>query len=94
MNKKEFRENMAAVNAIVSDTMLEQYIKYASLLKTWNEKMNLSAITEEEEVFTLHFYDSVLGFAKIPNREDIKTFADVVQELDFHLFLSRSYFLI
>lgn len=77
MNKIEFKEKMAAANAAITDTMLEQYTRYAALLKEWNEKMNLSAIIEEEEVFALHFYDSVLGFAKISNKEEIKNFADV-----------------
>ena len=38
-----------------------QFEKYCSLLVEWNEKINLTAITEKEEVFTKHFVDSLIG---------------------------------
>ncbi len=38
-----------------------QFEKYCSLLVEWNEKMNLTAITEHDEVFTKHFVDSLIG---------------------------------
>lgn len=36
--------------------------KYKNLLKEWNEKMNLTAITEDEEIFKKHFIDSIKVF--------------------------------
>lgn len=39
---------------------LEQLDIYARLLVEWNEKMNLTAITEPEEIETKHFLDSLL----------------------------------
>ena len=33
--------------------------RYFELLVEWNEKMNLTAITEKEEVYLKHFFDSV-----------------------------------
>ncbi len=39
--------------------MLEQFKKYFSLLVEWNEKINLTAITEENEVYFKHFADCV-----------------------------------
>ena len=38
-----------------------QFEKYCSLLVEWNEKINLTAITEKDEVFTKHFVDSLIG---------------------------------
>lgn len=38
---------------------------YANLLVSWNEKMNLTAITEPEEVVFKHFYDCILFFKNI-----------------------------
>ena len=32
---------------------------YMMLLKEWNEKINLTAITEEEEIDKKHFIDSL-----------------------------------
>lgn len=40
----------------------EQFEQYKNLLKVWNEKMNLTAITEDEEIFTKHFVDSIKVF--------------------------------
>ena len=44
----------------LSDEVIESYKKYASLLKEWNEKMNLTAITDEPEIVEKHFYDCLL----------------------------------
>ena len=44
----------------LSDEVIESYKKYAALLKEWNEKINLTSITEESEVIEKHFYDSLL----------------------------------
>ncbi len=40
----------------------ERLNKYGNLLLEWNEKMNLTAITEPEEVLYKHFYDCLLIF--------------------------------
>ena len=45
-------------NNIDSDTA-EAFYKYYELLVDWNEKINLTAITEEDEVATKHFLDSL-----------------------------------
>ncbi len=37
----------------------EDFVKYYELLTLWNEKMNLTAITEEDEVAVKHFLDSL-----------------------------------
>ena len=44
----------------LTDEQLRQYRAYATLLAEWNQKMNLTAITEEGEVVEKHFYDSLL----------------------------------
>ena len=49
----------------LSDEVIESYKKYAALLKEWNEKINLTSITEESEVIEKHFYDSVLPLQKM-----------------------------
>lgn len=38
----------------------EQFGKYFNLLIDWNEKINLTAITEEQDVITKHFLDSLM----------------------------------
>jgi 16S rRNA (guanine527-N7)-methyltransferase len=43
----------------LNDTQVEQFIKYKDLLKEWNEKINLTAITEDEGIIKKHFIDSI-----------------------------------
>ena len=44
----------------ISKFQAEQFVKYFELLTEWNRKMNLTAITEFEEVVEKHFIDSCL----------------------------------
>lgn len=39
---------------------IESFQRYASLLQEWNERMNLTAITEEKEIIEKHFLDCIL----------------------------------
>ena len=43
----------------LSETQKEQFQTYYQLLVEWNEKMNLTSITEEHDVYLKHFYDSI-----------------------------------
>lgn len=49
-----------------SEEQAGKFIKYYELLIEWNEKMNLTAITEEREVAEKHFADSLLPMELIP----------------------------
>ena len=40
--------------------MVERFEKYADLLMEWNEKFNLTAITDREDIYIKHFFDSLL----------------------------------
>ncbi len=46
----------------LTDTAVKQLNIYGNLLIEWNEKMNLTAITEPEAVLYKHFYDCLLAF--------------------------------
>lgn len=43
----------------LSDKQLEQFERYYEILVEWNEFMNLTAITQREDVYTKHFMDSL-----------------------------------
>lgn len=43
----------------ITEKQLSQFETYASLLKEWNEKMNLTAITDDEGIAVKHFIDSI-----------------------------------
>ncbi len=49
-----------------SKEQLEQFQTFYQLLIEWNEKMNLTAITEKEEVIVKHFFDSITPSIFIP----------------------------
>lgn len=54
----------------------EQFNKFYDILIDWNKVMNLTAITEYEEVLKKHFLDS-LSITKVINLEEIQSFIDV-----------------
>ena len=55
-----FQKALKERNIDLTDRMCEQLDLYARYLKEYNEKVNLTAITEYEEVLDKHFYDSLL----------------------------------
>ena len=63
MEKKIFEEEMSKKSKILgvrfSVEQIEQFYKYMNLLIEWNEKMNLTAITEPKEIILKHFIDSL-----------------------------------
>lgn len=59
MNTEQFIEMLAAKGIALSPRQINQYETYYSTLVEWNEKMNLTAITDKEDVYLKHFYDSI-----------------------------------
>lgn len=51
------RDCCAEMGISLTDAQLEQFMTYLSLLLEWNEKMNLTAITEKRDVILKHFAD-------------------------------------
>lgn len=59
MNPEAFRKALENDGFPIDSKKMEQYHKYFILLQEWNEKINLTAIVEEDEVYLKHFYDSI-----------------------------------
>ena len=59
MNIEQFIDMLSAKGISLSPQQLQQYETYYSTLVEWNEKMNLTAITDKPEVYLKHFYDSI-----------------------------------
>ena len=59
MKPEEFYTHLADFGFPLTDRQKEQYERYFELLVERNEKINLTAITEKDEVYTKHFYDSI-----------------------------------
>lgn len=84
------------VKNMIDDSNFESFEIYFKELVEYNEKVNLTAITEKEEVFIKHFYDSCLAKDIIPQNAkvvDIGTGAGfpgvplkiVRKDIDLHL---------
>jgi 16S rRNA (guanine527-N7)-methyltransferase len=56
---EQFAANLREKGITLSSEQLDQFEKYFETLVEWNEKMNLTAITEKAEVYLKHFYDSI-----------------------------------
>ncbi|WP_085506627.1 16S rRNA (guanine(527)-N(7))-methyltransferase RsmG [Thalassobacillus devorans] len=59
MDKHTFLSKLKEQGIELSERQQEQFRKYFEILVEWNEKMNLTAITDEEGVYLKHFYDSI-----------------------------------
>ena len=64
MTLQDFLSELKKRKIELDDRMVDQLNDYAVYLKEYNEKVNLTAITEYEEVLDKHFYDSILAADK------------------------------
>lgn len=63
-----FEQALAAFEIELDDVAVERFCEYYRLLVEWNEKMNLTALTEPYDVAVKHFIDSLtlLQYVNIP----------------------------
>ena len=73
---KIFETKLAQLDITLTDEMKEQFDKYYELLVEWNKVMNLTGITEYEEVNEKHFVDS-LSLVKTLNPNKVESMIDV-----------------
>ena len=59
-----------------SEKEFEKFVIYKDLLKEWNEKINLTAITDDEGIFKKHFIDCLKIF-RFPEFKNLKKVIDV-----------------
>lgn len=57
--QQQFIELLKKENITLSTQQLDQFDQYYKTLVEWNEKMNLTGITERGQVYLKHFYDSL-----------------------------------
>lgn len=65
-NRTILYEGSKELGIILDENQITQLLRYKDILLEWNNKMNLTAITEEEEVIIKHFLDS-LSCVKLPH---------------------------
>ena len=76
MNLNEFYEELQKLNIILSAYQLDKLEKFYALLVEWNQKINLTRITDKEEVYLKHFYDS-LTIVKVVDLNKVNTLCDI-----------------
>ena len=59
MTPQEFYQLLAQQGIELTDRQKDQFERYFELLVEWNEKNNLTAITEKNVIYLKHFYDSI-----------------------------------
>ena len=66
MNPEEFRQALAKHQIELDHHQMDQFAQYYQDLVTTNKMVNLTRITEENEVYLKHFYDSITGALALP----------------------------
>lgn len=59
MNLNKFLEELEKINIYPTNQQLKQLEKYYELIVEYNKVMNLTGITDKEQVYLKHFYDSL-----------------------------------
>ena len=72
INKEFLKERACEIGINLSDTELSRFDKYAELLVSWNEKINLTAITDPEGIVEKHFIDCLAFIKYNPLKGDEK----------------------
>ena len=67
----KFREKLEKINIQIDDIKIQQFYEYMNLLIEWNKKINLTAITEPEDIILKHFIDSLTISKYVNGKEKI-----------------------
>lgn len=57
---KTLEDGFKQLNISYNNDIENKFIKYRDLLKEWNQKINITAIEDDEEIYIKHFLDSIL----------------------------------
>jgi 16S rRNA (guanine(527)-N(7))-methyltransferase RsmG len=73
INKQLFKNEVQQLNIALDDTAVENFDTYATELVEWNKKMNLTAITEPDDIVIKHFVDCLmlLKYVDIPQNSTL-----------------------
>ena len=65
-----FRKDLEELHIHLTEEQEERFLSFYELLVEWNEVMNLTAITEFDEVIKKHFVDSLSFVKAVPELEE------------------------
>ena len=70
-NKEKLIKDAEKIGVLLNEFHVKQFEKFQNLLLEWNEKINLTAITEEEDIITKHFIDSLYCLKYINSNDSL-----------------------
>lgn len=73
---KQLTEALTDMGLSYDEETIRKFRKYMELILEWNEKVNLTAITDEEEFVKKHYVDSV-AICAFPQMKEAKSVIDV-----------------
>ena len=76
MNELEFYKELEKININLNDIQKEQLNIYYEYLVEYNSHTNVTSITNKEDVYLKHFYDSIT-LSKSTNFNEINTMLDI-----------------
>lgn len=72
MDKIIFEKGIKDLQININNEKIEKFETFSSLLIEWNEKMNLTAVTDPAEISVKHFLDSIAPLKVIDFKKDSK----------------------
>ncbi len=76
IDKQRLSDKAAAMGISISGSLADQLARYAELLVSYNEKVNLTALTAPQDIEEKHFLDC-LAFAALPEVKEGHSLVDV-----------------
>ncbi len=76
MTESRFYEELGILGIDITETQKQQFRLYFELLVEWNQKVNLTAITDQEQVYLKHFYDSAT-LVKMVSFDEVGSLCDI-----------------
>ena len=81
-NTAQFEKDLNALGITLSEKQVQQFMRYYELLVEWNSFMNLTGITEFEEVMKKHFIDSVSLIKAVDKKKEVCFKEDTISLID------------
>ncbi len=72
MNRELLERGLNDLEIDFSEEQLDQFAEYSELLKEWNKKINLTAITDDDGIAVKHFLDCALPLRYVDFKEGAK----------------------
>lgn len=72
----QLTEALKGMGIFYDDEMIRKFQRYMELILEWNEKVNLTSITDKEEFVKKHYIDSV-AICSFPQMKEAQTIIDV-----------------